>query len=67
MGNPYEIRCNLLSEASSLLMEEWRRKCDTEMFLADKISGYKPEIFPAPKVDEIIALATRLKEFVDAQ
>ena len=59
----YEIRHALLSEASSLLMEQWHASMDVERISAERESR-NPVMIPAPTVDEIKATAESLYEFV---
>jgi hypothetical protein len=60
----YEIRYSILRDARDMLFQEWTAKCDTHRRNCD-LANKQIEIMPAaPSVDDIIARAEYLYEFV---
>lgn len=64
--NPYEIRLALLAEARDILFQGWNRKCDAVFHDANiaKRTILHHELPRAPTVEEILAAANRMNEFI---
>jgi len=77
--NAYEIRHDLLNEARGMLFEIWNRKCDTVIYNADQkapsrfetdrneVSLSEVTLPPAPTLDEIIEVASKMNDFVKSK
>ena len=76
--NPYEIRFAILKEAREMLYEEWRHDQEAintefhenlQLYENDKFDGEKfssdLKTIPAPTIDEVLSLSTKMKAFVD--
>ena len=60
----YEIRYSILRDARDMLFQEWTVKCDTHRRNCD-LANKQIETMPAaPSVDDIIARAENLYDFV---
>lgn len=64
MANGYEIRHSLLIQAQTMLMEEWRTRCDSVKFNAGLSQTSIKECPELPSSAEIKQLAEDLYEFV---
>ncbi len=60
----YEIRYNILRDARDMLFQEWILKCDIHRRNCDLANKQIDTMPGAPSVDEIIARAEELYDFV---
>ena len=60
----YEIRYNILRDARDMLFQEWTAKCDIHRRNCDLANKQIEDMPAAPSVDQIIARAEELYEFV---
>ena len=62
--NAYEIRMDLLRQAHEMLFADWHNRQEVAN-LAGQMIERAPEAINAPSIDEVLALAEKLRGFVD--